>query len=346
MRLSVLDQSTASQGRDESEAIRETLALARRCDALGYHRYWVSEHHNSGSIVGTAPEVLMAAIASTTTRIRIGSAGVMLPHYSALKVAEQFRVLEAIAPGRIDLGVGRAPGSDRLTAFALNPDAAVAAERFPTQVLELMSWLSGTPLPGEHPFRAIVAHPRGPTQPQVWILGSSDYGARLAAHFGLPYAFAYFFSEGHGVEEALDLYRSNYRPTPRYPHPIATICVWALAADTETEARRLLKTREHWRVGFENGVRTPLISPADAETQSYTPDDLARIEAVRKKAIVGTADQVKSRLTELARRLALDELVIVTWTFDPAPRQRSYELIAQAFDLGSQTHVASEGEHA
>src|ERR687884_2026466 len=145
MRLSVLDQSTASHGREQGEAIRDTLELARHCDALGYHRYWLSEHHNSGSIVGTAPEVLMAAIAATTSRIRVGSAGVMLPHYSALKVAEQFRVLEAIAPGRIDLGVGRAPGSDQRTALALNPDPH-SHERFPQQVIDLQAWTSGSPL--------------------------------------------------------------------------------------------------------------------------------------------------------------------------------------------------------
>src|SRR5450759_4296374 len=162
MRLSVLDQSTASKGRAQDAAIRETLELARHCDALGYHRYWVSEHHNSANIVGTAPEVLMAAIAATTPRIRVGSAGVMLPHYSALKVAEQFRVLEAIAPGRIDLGVGRAPGSDQLTARALNPYSN-AADEFPQQVLELQSWLSGTSLPDDHPFRKVAAHPQGPT---------------------------------------------------------------------------------------------------------------------------------------------------------------------------------------
>ena len=165
MQLSVLDQSTAAKGRGQDEAIRETLALARHCDMLGYRRYWVSEHHNSDSIVGTAPEVLMAAIAATTTRIRVGSAGVMLPHYSALHVAEQFRVLEAIAPGRIDLGVGRAPGSDRLTAYALNAHSNAAAE-FPQQVQELRLWLAGEPLPEGHPFRAIHAHPTGPTHPR------------------------------------------------------------------------------------------------------------------------------------------------------------------------------------
>src|SRR6478672_437001 len=238
LRISVLDQSTAAKGRGQDDAIRETLAYARRCEVLGYHRYWVSEHHNSDSIVGTAPEILMAAIAATTSRIRVGSAGVMLPHYSALKVAEQFRVLEAIAPGRIDLGVGRAPGSDRLTAHALNPYAN-AAEEFPRQVHDLAAWVSGSPLDEGHPYAAIKAHPLGPTTPELWILGSSDYGARLAAHFGLPYAFAYFFSDGRGVEQALDLYRRNYRPSPRYPEPQATICVWAMSADTEAEARHL-----------------------------------------------------------------------------------------------------------
>src|SRR5438270_586786 len=229
MKLSVLDQSTAARGREEAQAIRETLALARRCEALGYHRYWVSEHHNSDAIVGTAPEVLMAAIGATTQRIRIGSAGVMLPHYSTLKVAEQFRVLEAIAPGRIDLGVGRAPGSDQRTALALNPDPH-SHEQFPQQVIDLQAWVSGAPLQQGHPFGRIKAHPLGPSSPELWILGSSDYGAQVAAHFGLPYAFAYFFTDGVGVEPALDLYRRNYRPSERHPKPQATICVWALAA--------------------------------------------------------------------------------------------------------------------
>lgn len=330
--LSVLDQSTAAQGRGQDEAIRETLALARHCDALGYRRYWVSEHHGSASIVGTAPEVLLAALAATTSQIRLGSAGVMLPHYSALKVAEQFRVLEAIAPGRIDLGVGRAPGTDRLTAFALNPHAN-AADDFPQQVRDLQAWVSGAPLPADHPFRAIRAHPTGPTHPQMWILGSSDYGAQLAAHFGLPYAFAYFFSDGRGVEEALALYRDRYRPSAAHPVPQATICVWALAADTEEEARRQLATREHWRVGFEQGLRNPLVAPEVAAAHPYTEAERRVVDSLRRKAFVGTGAQVGERLAELADRLTLDELVVVTWTFDPAPRHRSYELLAEAFGL-------------
>ena len=333
MKLSILDQSTASSGRDEADAIRDTLALAALADRLGYHRFWVSEHHNSGSVVGTAPEVLMAAIAATTKRIRVGSAGVMLPHYSSLKVAEQFRVLEAIAPGRIDLGVGRAPGSDPRTAYALNPQDDLAAEAFPRQVLDLAAWVSGTSLGPNHPFGDIVAHPRGPTSPELWILGSSLYGAQLAAHFGLPYAYAYFFSDGKGVEEALEVYRERYRPSARYPAPRATICIFALAADTDDEARRLLRTREHWRIGFEKGVRAPLVAPEDAAAHAYSADDMARIEALRRRAVVGTADDVAQRLRDEAQRLGLDELVIVTWTFDAAARARSYTLLAHAFGL-------------
>jgi luciferase family oxidoreductase group 1 len=334
MRLSVLDQSTASKGKNQDEAIRETLELARHCDALGYHRYWVSEHHNSGSIVGTAPEILMAAIAATTPRIRIGSAGVMLPHYSALKVAEQFRVLEAIAPGRIDLGVGRAPGSDQMTSYALNPNPQNVLDQFPRQVQELQHWVSGTPLPEGHPFARVVAQPTGPTTPDLWILGSSDYGAQLAAYFGLPYAFAYFFSEGTGVEQALELYRKNYRPSENNPKPITTICVWALAADSEEEALLQFKSRERAIVDRRQGIRQPLMPPDEAE-RPYSLAELATAEKLRRKAIVGTKDQVAVRLEELAKSLDLDELVVVTWTYDPAPRHRSYELLAEAFRLGN-----------
>ena len=272
----------------------------------------------------------MAAIAATTKLIRVGSAGVMLPHYSALKVAEQFRILEAIAPGRIDLGVGRAPGTDRLTSMALNPYSN-AADEFPQQVLDLKAWVSGLPLQEGHPFAAIKAYPQGPTSPQLWILGSSDYGAQLAAHFGLPYAFAYFFSDGRGVEQAMELYRRNYRPSERYPKPQPTICVWALAADTEAQAMHLLRTREHWRVGFQQGRRDPVISPDEAASLRYSEQERAIIEGMRRKAFVGTGAQVAARLSELAASLELDELVVNTWTFDPVARHRSYELLAREF---------------
>jgi luciferase family oxidoreductase group 1 len=341
LKWSVLDQSPSSEGSTQGAAIRESIALAQYCDQLGYERYWVSEHHNSASIVGTAPEILISAIAATTQHIRVGSAGVMLPHYSALKVAEQFRVLEAIAPGRIDLGVGRAPGSDGLTAHALNPHSN-AAEEFPRQVQELQHWVSGIALPADHPYRNIMAFPMGTTSPQLWILGSSAYGAQLAAHFGLPYAFAYFFSDGAGVDEAIALYRRNYRPSERYPRPCATICVWALAANTENEARRLLMTREYWRIGFEKGLRMPLASPEQAAAYAYSDAERASIDKLRATALVGTGAQVSDKLHALASRLELEEIVINTWTFDPLARRHSYSLLADAFGLTGRAAIGDE----
>jgi len=332
MKLSVLDQSTASNGRSQADAIRETLGLARHCEALGYQRYWLSEHHNSGNIVGTAPEILMAAIAATTARIRLGSAGIMLPHYSALKVAEQFRVLEAIAPGRIDLGVGRAPGSDQMTSYALNPNPENVLDQFPRQVQELQHWVAGLPLPEGHPFRGIPAQPTGPSSPEIWILGSSEYGAQLAALLGLPYAFAYFFSRTTRVEQALDLYRRNFRPSEAHPEPIATICVCALAADTEEEALYEFKPRERAIIDRSQSIRLPLRSPQEAD-RPYSAEEQGIAEKLRRKDFVGSSEQVATRLEEFATSLNLDELVVVTWTYDAAPRHRSYELLAQAFGL-------------
>ncbi|MED5620162.1 LLM class flavin-dependent oxidoreductase [Ideonella sp. BN130291] len=333
MRLSVLDQSTALSGRAEDESIRETVALARHCDTLGYHRFWVSEHHGHPAIVGSAPEVLLAAIAVQTSRIRIGSAGVMLPHYSALKVAEQFRVLEALAPGRVDLGVGRAPGSDMRTAQALNPNARHAAERFPQQVQELQAWLEGSELPPEHPSRGITAHPRGPGMPALWMLGSSDYGAQLAARLGWPYAFAYFFADGQGAGPALELYRALFKPSDRLAQPQATFCVFALAADDEATAWRAFASRERWRLDRARGRLGPLPSPQEALARPLDTAEQAQVQALRQDAAVGTARQVGDKLRALADRYELDELVIVTWAHDPALRRRSYELLAAEFGL-------------
>jgi luciferase family oxidoreductase group 1 len=327
MKLSVLDQSVSIAGRGEDAAIRDTLDLAQHCEALGYHRFWLSEHHSLATIVGSAPEILMAAIAARTTRIRIGSAGVMLPHYAPLKVAEQFRVLEALAPGRIDLGVGRAPGGDMRTAQALNPNAHLAAEAFPELVRDLQAWTS---LPRH---RGITAHPLSPHAPEIWILGSSDYGAQLAAHFGLPYAFAYFFTDGQGAEEAIALYRSLYRPSERHPLPQATLCVWALAADSEQEALHHALSRERWRVDRQRGVFGPLQSPDEIEAHGFAEVDRAIVDSMRRKAFVGDAAQVADKLRALAARFQMDELVINTWAHDPAVRRRSYALLADEFTL-------------
>jgi luciferase family oxidoreductase group 1 len=315
-------------GRSQADAIRQTVELAPWCESLGYHRFWVSEHHSHPSIVGSAPEVLLAALASRTTRIRLGSAGVMLPHYSAYKVAEQFRVLDALAPGRLDLGVGRAPGSDGRTAQVLNPDR-YASERFPQQVMELSAWVNGQAMPAGHPGHGVWACPSGDTAPTVWMLGSSDYGAQLAAHLGLPYAFAYFITEGQGVEQALDLYRETYRPSPAHPQPHAAICVWALAADTEEEAWRLFQSRARWRMDRNVGRLTALYPPEEA-VREYTPAEEHALMALRANALVGTGAQVADKLRALSQRLQVDEIAVITWTHDPQAQRRSYELLAQA----------------
>ncbi|MGG5811969.1 LLM class flavin-dependent oxidoreductase [Falsiroseomonas sp. CW058] len=331
--LSILDQSTIASGRTAPDAIRETLALAQLADRWGYRRYWLAEHHNSASHAGSAPEILIAAIAATTSRIRIGSAGVMLPHYAALKVAEQFKVLEAIAPGRIDLGVGRAPGSDGRTAFALNPDAAAAGDRFPQQVQDLMGWL-GDGLPEGHPFRAVSAQPEGPTRPEVWILGSSDFGAQLAAYFGLPYCFAHFITDGRGSEEAMALYRDGFRPHPGTPGRLAAphgaIAVVALTAGTEAEAWRLFRSREIWRLSRDRGIFPPLPSVAEAEAHPCTPDELTKIERNRARALVGAPEQVVAKLRAVAAAHGAAEVAVLTPCHDPAARQASFRLLAEA----------------
>jgi luciferase family oxidoreductase group 1 len=342
LRLSVLDQSTVVTGRSPDTSIRESLALAKHCEALGYSRYWCAEHHNSASQAGTAPEILISAIAATTTRIRVGSAGVMLPHYSSLKVAEQFRVLEAIAPGRIDLGLGRAPGSDGRTAFALNPLAETAADHFPAQVRDLLAWLAGEKLVEGHPFRDIIAQPGGPTLPEMWILGSSDYGPQVAAYFGLPFCFAHFITDGRGVEQAMAIYRETYRPSERHPEPYAALCVWGMAADTEPEAARLFSSREMWRLGRDRGVFTALPSPEEAAASQYSDAELQRIERLRARAIYGTPAAVGHKLRALAAEHGVEEIAVLTTLHDPEARRRSYTLLAREFGLQAQVPLAAE----
>jgi luciferase family oxidoreductase group 1 len=335
LRLSVLDQSTVVTGRSPDTSIRESIQLAQHCEAWGYSRYWCAEHHNSDSQAGTAPEILIAAIAATTKRIRVGSAGVMLPHYSALKVAEQFRVLDAIAPGRIDLGLGRAPGSDGRTAYALNPRAETAADNFPADVRDLIAWVSGEKLVEGHPFRDVRAQPMGPTRPETWILGSSDYGAQVAAYFGLPFCFAHFITDGRGADQALALYREGFRPSEANPAPHAALCVWAMTAETQEEAAWLFKSREMWRLNRDRGVFTALASPEEAAAHAYSEGEKLRIERMRDRALYGTPHVVGTKLRALATEHDVDEIAILTTLHNPEARRRSYTLLAKEFRLGT-----------
>jgi luciferase family oxidoreductase group 1 len=332
-RLSVLDQSIAVAGRPQDQSIRNTVALAQHCEALGYERFWVSEHHNHPTIVGTAPEIVIAAIAATTRRIRIGSAGIMLPHYAPFKVAEVFRVLDALAPGRIDMGLGRAPGSDGRTAFALNPAANERPEHFPSDVRDLIAWVHNEPLVDRHPFAAVQAFPQGATAPEVWILGSSDYGAQVAALFGLPYCYARFFSDGAGGQRAIDLYKRTYRPSVRHPEPRSGLCVWALAAETMDQAQYHFTSRALSRINRDKGILLPLEAPDVAAAQPLSVHEQARMEQFRKDSFVGTGPEVAGRIRDLAAQVGVEEMAVVTWTHDEEVRRESYTQLARAFDL-------------
>jgi luciferase family oxidoreductase group 1 len=265
----------------------------------------------------------------------------MLPHYSSLKVAEQFRVLEAIAPGRIDLGLGRAPGSDGRTAFALNPLAETAADHFPGQVRDLLAWLAGEKLVEGHPFRDIMAQPGGPTMPEVWMLGSSDYGPQVAAYFGIPFCFAHFITDGRGVDQAMALYRQNYRPSERFPQAYGALCVWAMAAETEAEAARLFTSRERWRLGRDRGVFASLPSPEEAAAYLYSEAEMLRIERLRSRALYGTASAVGDKLRALAAEHGVEEIAILTTLHDPEARRRSYTLLAHEFGLKGERECRS-----
>lgn len=332
MRLSVLDQSPIRAGATPADAIHESIRLAQACDRLGYHRYWLAEHHASGGLAGAAPEILIGHIAGATQHLRVGSGGVMLSHYSALKVAETFRMLETLYPGRIDLGLGRAPGSDGHTARALQAGPGAAGiDYYPRQVLDVIGFMHDA-LEDDHPFAAIKAQPLGPTSPEVWLLGSSADSATYAAHFGLPFSFAHFINP-QGGDQVMEAYRKHFRPSASCPAPDGTIGVFALCAETQERADYLIKSRDLWLLRLMKGEWGPFPTPEDADAYPYSPHDHAIIEANRDRSISGTPDKVQAELQQLAERYGVDELVVVTISHDFDARVRSYELLANAFGL-------------
>ena len=332
--LSVLDQSPVRRGATPADALHETLELAHLCDRLGYRRYWLAEHHSTPGLAGSSPEVLIGQVAARTNRIRVGAGGVMLQHYSPLKVAENFRVLEALFPGRIDLGIGRAPGSDPLTARALQrgrDDGGL--DGFPDQIADVIAFLRDE-LPRHHPFGGVQAMPSGPTTPEVWLLGSSGDSAAMAAHFGTAFSFAHFINaEGGG--QITRAYAQAFRPSAWLPAPQASVAVFVVCAETEAEARRLALSRELFIVWLYTGRPGPYPSPEDAAAYAYTPREQMLLEHARRRTIAGTPDRVRDRLLALAAEYGVDELVIVTITHDAKARRRSYELLAEAFSLTS-----------
>lgn len=338
MLLSVLDQSPIRKEGSAEQAVLETIALAKACDRLGFHRYWLAEHHNSNSFAGSCPEILIGRVAQETQRLRVGSGGVMLTHYSPLKVAEQFRMLELLNPGRIDLGLGRAPGSDQMTARALQSGPqAWPIDAFPSQVQLLRQFLDDAAgkqeLPETHPYRGIHAMPSGATPgPELWMLGSGIHGAVYAAELGLPFSHAYFIS-ADGSEDATAEYFSRFKPSAACPRPRVSLGVAALVGETEDEARRLAASRNLWVVRLLSGRPIPFPSPEEALAQPLSSQEEKLLSSVTKRSIVGTAAQVREKLTALADAHGAEELVVVTITYDYASRLRSYELLAEAFGL-------------
>lgn len=332
LRLSVLDQSPIRQGGTAAQALAESLELAKLTDRSGYLRYWLAEHHNADGLAGSAPEVLIARVAGLTERIRVGAGGVMLSHYSAYKVAETFRVLEALFPGRIDLGLGRAPGSDQRTALALaHPGGAIGAEHYANQVADVIAHVHDQ-LADDHPFAGVRAQPLGPSAPELWLLGSSDQSAALAAHFGCAFSFAHFISDRMGPE-IMEAYRQAYQPSARAPEPRGSIGVFVICADSAAEAERLALSRDLWRLRLDRGYLGPFPSIEEALEHPYDERDRAIIRGNRRRQVVGPPEQCRDRLIELAARYGVDEVVVVTITYEFKARLRSYELLAEVFGL-------------
>jgi luciferase family oxidoreductase group 1 len=335
MRVGVLDQSPVRSGGTPADAIHETLELARAADRWGYHRYWLAEHHSTPGLAGASPEVLITQVASVTSRIRVGSGGVMLPHYSALKVAEQFRMLETLFPGRIDLGIGRAPGSDQRTARVLrHGPGALGIEHYPRQIQDLAAFLRDD-LPVEHPWRGIHAMPAGSSVPELWLLGSSDESALLAAQLGHAFCFAHFIN-AEGGAEVTRAYRDRFCPSPDLAAPRSSVAVFAVCAATEDEARRLARSRDLFIVRLYTGRPAPYPSVEEAERYPYNAQELAIAQHAARRSVVGTPEQVRERLLGMVADYQADELIVVTITHDFKARLRSYELLAEAFDLTRQ----------
>ncbi len=331
VKFSVLDQSPIAQGSTPSQAVHNTIDLATRTEVLGYHRYWVAEHHGSPMLAGASPEVLIAAIGAHTTHMRVGSGGVMLPHYSPLKVAETFSILSALYPGRIDLGLGRASGTDPRTTLALQRDRRQSTpDDFPHQLAELMAYLDGT-IPPDHPFARIPAMPGSPERPTPWLLGSSPQSGIWAAELGLPYAFADFInSDGAAIARR---YRADFQPSHPGDRPHVIVCSWMICADTDEEARRLASSAEmSMRLLFRGElIPVPPVETALAFLERASGAPLPPGIARPRRRIIGSPATIRPKIEALIDEYDADEVMVVTITFDHLARCRSYELISGLF---------------
>ncbi|HEY5305194.1 MAG TPA: LLM class flavin-dependent oxidoreductase [Pseudolabrys sp.] len=330
--LSILDLSPVTAGSTGSQALRNTLDLARLADRLGFTRYWVAEHHNMASIASSAPDIMIGQIAAATSKMRVGSGGVMLPNHAPLMVAERFKVLEALFPGRIDLGLGRAPGTDQATSYALRRRQGISEEDdFLDRFNELML-MEARGFPPGHPFSTVQAMPSDVKLPPIYLLGSSDYSAQLAGQIGAAFAFAHHFAT-FPADEAMRLYRESFKPSPSHDKPYAILGTHVVCADTDEEANRLAATVDLTIALRAKGERPPLASPEDALTYDYAPVDRARIAQNRAKLAVGSPKTVMEKLKPLIAATQAQEVMVTTMIFDHEARKHSYELLARAFAL-------------
>ncbi len=328
--LSVLDLSPVSAGTPPAQSLRNTLDLARLCDTLGYTRYWVAEHHNLPAIASSAPDIMIGQIAAVTERMRIGSGGVMLPNHAPLTVAERFKVLEALYPNRIDLGLGRAPGTDPATSYMLRRRQGISEEDDFLERFQELMLLETRGFPEGHPFAKVEAMPTGVPLPPIFLLGSSDYSAQLAGQIGAAFSFAHHFANFDAVE-AMKLYRDTFRPSLSHDKPYAILATHVVCAETDAEAQRLARTVELNFVRRAKGEYLPLASPEEAEAYNYSPVDRARIAQNASRLTVGAPATVKARLEPLIKATQADELMVTAMIYDHGARKHSYELLARAF---------------
>jgi luciferase family oxidoreductase group 1 len=330
--LSILDLSPVAAGSSGAVALRNSLDLARLADTLGFTRYWVAEHHNLPSIASSAPDIMIGQIAASTARIRVGSGGVMLPNHAPLMVAERFKVLEALFPGRIDLGLGRAPGTDPVTSYALRRRQDAGGdddflERFQELVL-----FENSAFPQGHPFRSVRAMPQDVALPPIWLLGSSGYSAQLAAMVGAGFAFAHHFAD-HDAAAATLSYRDQFRPSPARSSPYAIFACAVVCADSDAEAERLASTIDLNFVRRSRGEYLPLASPEEAAAYPYSPAERGLIARNRARLFVGAQSKVRAELAAMIAATKADEVMVTTMLYDHAARRHSYELLADAFGL-------------
>jgi luciferase family oxidoreductase group 1 len=333
-RLSVLDLSPVSSGSNGAQALHNTLELARLTDQLGYERYWLAEHHNLPSVASSAPEVMIGHVASETSRIRVGAGGIMLPNHAPLRVVEIFRVLESLHPGRVDLGIGRAPGTDPVTATVLRRSRdGQGADDFPQQFSELLAF-SGDGFPEGHPLRSVIAMPSDVGLPPIWLLGSSGYSASAAGQMGLGYAFASHFSPADPAP-AMHAYREGFESSEDFERPSAILAVSVICAETNEHAEDLASSMQLAWVRMRSGTPRPLPSPKEAMNYSYDPAERRLADVYRSMQVIGDPPAVRARIEELAQHTVADEVMVTTNVYDHDERLRSYELLAEVFKIAT-----------